>query len=328
MKLKQIPEDFIVKETANLPLGEGKFSYFILRKKQWNTLDAISEISKRLNMRQGNIRFAGLKDKQAVTQQYISIEGGSKDIEKLEIKDIELKYVGQGKERMHTEIMTGNEFVITIRALDEQMKSPPKFIPNYFDDQRFGNNATNHLAGRALVKKDFGEACKLLKLNAKGNEYVNALTKDQDILKLCFNAYQSFLFNEALAEYVKKKKAAAEVGYNAGKLAFADFSSVSNFEMPLIHFDTELEGEIKMIYEAVLKKEGIRQSDFLIRQLPNLIQPSPMRLAFFSPKDFKTISFSDDELNKGKKKQVVSFSLPKGSYATIVIKAMQAISKI
>ena len=35
--------------------------------------------------------------------------------------------------------------------------------------------------------------------------------------------------------------------------------------------------------------------------------------------DFKTLSFEDDELYPGKKKQVVSFFLEKGAYATTVI---------
>jgi tRNA pseudouridine13 synthase len=177
------------------------------------------------------------------------------------------------------------------------------------------------------VHKEFREACELLGLGVKDNQYVNALMQNEQVLKLCFNAYQSFLFNEALAEYVKKHYKAVAVKYSAGQLAFAELDSVHNFSMPLVHFDTELEGELKMIYDAVLKREGVRLSDFLIRQLPNLIQITPMRLAFVAVKEFKTLEFSDDELNEGKKKQVVSFSLPKGSYATIAIKAMQALSE-
>jgi len=33
-------------------------------------------------------------------------------------------------------------------------------------------------------------------------------------------------------------------------------------------------------------------------------------------------SFEDDELHLGKKKQVVSFYLPKGAYATVVLEAL------
>jgi len=325
MKLKQVPEDFIVREKADIKLDGGRFSFFKLRKKQWNTINAVREIAKRLGINERKVSFAGIKDKHAVTEQYVSIEGCSKDeVEKLGIKDIELEYVGDGKEKMHTDLLVGNEFRITIRELDKKLEEV-KFIPNYFDEQRFGVNCTNHLVGAALVKKDFKEACNLLGLKAENNDYVGALMKDKAILKLCFNAYQSFLFNEVLAEYIRKNYDAVDVDYCAGKMAFANLQTVKNFSLPLVHFDTELEGEIKALYEKVLKDEGIRLSDFLIRQLPNLIQLTPMRLAFVAVKDFKTIEFSEDELNKGKKKQVISFSLPKGSYATIVIKAMSAL---
>lgn len=325
MKLKQVPEDFIVKEKANLVLEGGRFSFFKLRKRQWNTIDAVREIAKRLGVNDKKVCFAGIKDKHAVTEQYVSIEDCDKArVSELDIKDIELEYIGNGKEKMHTDLLTGNEFRISVRDLDKELKEV-RFIPNYFDEQRFGVKCNNHLVGAALVKKDFREACNLLGLKAENNDYVGALMKDKAILKLCFNAYQSFLFNEVLAEYVQKNYKAVDVDYCAGKMAFANLQTVKNFSLPLVHFDTELEGEIKTLYEKVLKDEGIRLSDFLIRQLPNLIQLTPMRLAFVAVKDFKTIEFSEDELNKGKNKQVVSFSLPKGSYATVVIKAMAAL---
>jgi len=41
-------------------------------------------------------------------------------------------------------------------------------------------------------------------------------------------------------------------------------------------------------------------------------------------KDYKVLEYSDDKLNPGKKTQVVSFSLPKGAYGTIVLKWLEA----
>ncbi|NOX71144.1 MAG: tRNA pseudouridine(13) synthase TruD, partial [Candidatus Micrarchaeota archaeon] len=43
------------------------------------------------------------------------------------------------------------------------------------------------------------------------------------------------------------------------------------------------------------------------------------RCAFVKPKNLK-FSFSDDDLNCGKIKIVLDFELPKGSYATVLIK--------
>lgn len=326
MKIKQIPEDFFVKELASIPLKEnGKFLFFLLRKKSWNTMDAVKEIASKLGIPNDKVAYAGIKDKNAVTEQYISIQGVSKEaVEKLKIKDIELVFVGYSNEKMNNEMLQGNSFKITLRGLEKEIRALPKLIPNYFDEQRFGTNARNHLVGEAIVKREFGRACDLMQIKADNNP-INALIAKKELLFLCFNAYQSYLFNLALAEYVRKHASnVVETEYNAGKLAFGDISAVKNVALPLVHFDTEFENdEIKRIYEKILKEQGIKLSDFLIRQMPNLVQSSPSRMAFVAVKDYKTFSFEKDELNEGLMKQVVSFSLPKGSYATIVVKWLE-----
>jgi len=321
MKIKQIPEDFIVKEIADIKLDGGSFAYFKLKKKLWNTIDAVNEIAKILNINFNRLRYAGIKDRQAVTEQFISAENVSENsLEKAKIKDISIEYLGHSDERMHTDLLVGNEFIITIRDIDNKLKAV-EFIPNYFDDQRFGLNSNNHLVGKALLQKNFKKACELMELKVENNDYINALKRKKAVLKLCFNAYQSYLFNEVLTTYIKKNCAFKETEYNLGKLAFSR-NKLENFTLPLLQFDTELESNIKEIYQEILSKEEITKRDFIIRQFPDLLQTTQEREAFAEVKDFEVLEFSDDELNKGKKKQIVKFKLPKGSYATIVIKAL------
>ena len=54
--------------------------------------------------------------------------------------------------------------------------------------------------------------------------------------------------------------------------------------------------------------------------MPELIDETVYRYAVADVKDYKIIKYEEDELNKGKFKQVISFILPKGSYATILVK--------
>lgn len=326
MKIKQIPEDFIVKELASIPFTDsGDYAYFLLRKKEWNTIDAVKEIAERLSMQIKKVSYAGIKDKKAVTEQHISIQGVSKErVLALKIKDIELVFLGCAKEKMNNSMLQGNSFRITLRAIEKEIKIIPKLIPNYFDEQRFGFKAKNHLAGKAIVKKDFKKACELMGISSDGNP-VNALIKKRDSAVLCFHAYQSYLFNLVLAEYVRRHaRDAYEVKYNAGKMAFGDVSNVRNIIIPILHFDACFENdEVKRLYEHVLDDERIRLSDFLVRQMPFLIQTSPSRMALAAVRDFKVLGVGDDELNKGCKKQVISFSLAKGSYATVVVKCLE-----
>ncbi|MBL7051626.1 MAG: tRNA pseudouridine(13) synthase TruD, partial [Nanoarchaeota archaeon] len=72
MKIKQIEEDFVVNEVLELEISEnGKNYYYLMTKKNWNTLDLVKEIKKRLKVR--DVGFAGLKDRKAITSQYISV---------------------------------------------------------------------------------------------------------------------------------------------------------------------------------------------------------------------------------------------------------------
>ena len=117
-KIKQIPEDFIVKEINDTEFNDnGQYSYFLLKKKNYNTLKAINTISQKLRINEKNISFAGNKDRSAITEQLISIKNGRKNIENLQIKDIELKFLGKGNEKIFLGNLTGNEFIITIRNL-------------------------------------------------------------------------------------------------------------------------------------------------------------------------------------------------------------------
>lgn len=314
MKIKEKPEDFIVKEKLKLPLGEGNYTYFLLKKKQWNTIDAVQEIAHRLDIPEKKIQYAGIKDKQAVTEQHISIEGGSRGIEGLKIRDIELRYIGNGPERVHTGQLEGNEFEIVAREV-EKGATPNKHMPNYFDEQRFGIKNKNAEVGKALVKKDFKLACELLGLKAEGNHYIGELQKQGRLLNLYLHSYQSRLFNNMLSEYIKKNHRYAEISCGYEMLAFPTEETIEQVKFPLVSFDTEMEEETEKIAEETLKKEGINARDFIIRQLPELLSQTEYRAGFAEIK--KLIIGKLDG-----KTQKISFELQKGSYATVALKTL------
>ena len=226
-KIKQIPEDFIVREINEPKSGDnGDYSYFLLKKKNYNTLKAIKIISEKLKIPEKSIGFAGNKDRNAVTEQLISIKNGNKSIEKINLKDIELKFIGKGDNEVFLGSHRGNEFIITIRNLgDEEIKNIEAkaknnqiLMPNYFGPQRFSNN--NAKIGKSIIKKDFETAIRLITetnsdynkkiknhLEKKPNDYVVALKIiPLKLLKLYIHSYQSSLFNKVLEKLIKDKK--------------------------------------------------------------------------------------------------------------------------
>ena len=322
--LKQTPEDFIVTEESTLTFTEnGKYTYYILKKRNMNTVDAISQISKAAKTPLRFIGFAGNKDRNAITEQKISILNGSRNLEKYSFNNFELKYLGKGNEPISLGTNSGNNFEITLRNLEESDLKKLKSIqyriismPNYFGPQRFSKN--NQLVGRAIIKKDFKKAAELIlendgnaeqeiksRLEQNKNNYIEALrTIPLKTRKMFVHAYQSFLFNKTTKELI-------ESGFS------------ENIEIPLIGFGFEID-EIKnkklnSILKKIIKEEGINPRDFIISQMPEISSEGATRKLFANIENFEKTKAEDDELNDGKKKITVKFFLSKGCYATVVV---------
>ncbi|MBN2454488.1 tRNA pseudouridine(13) synthase TruD, partial [Candidatus Woesearchaeota archaeon] len=222
---------------------------------------------------------------------------------------------GKGTEPLYLGCHEGNDFKITVRNLSEAdlaifKKNCDEFranhfrFTNYFDSQRFSSN--NAEVGKLLLKKDFRKAAELISgypeiashLEGQKNDYVGALKElPKKTLMLYVHSYQSLLWNR-----------------------MAEKLSGREIMLPLIGFGTEINDEsIAKMAEEVLKEEGITQRDFIIRQLPVSAEGSERSLSA-AAKDFKASEAGEDELNKGMSKIILSFSLQKGSYATIVVK--------
>src|SRR3989338_10637199 len=365
-KIKQIPEDFIVREVNELKLdNNGNYSYFLLKKRNYNTLRAIKIISEKLRISKKNsknfsghkksqkdffvneksIGFAGNKDKNAVTEQLISIKNGNKNIENIGFRDIELKFVGRGNEEVFIGSNKGNEFLITIRNLankeirtiENKLSNNKILMPNFFGPQRFSNN--NAEIEKSIIKKDFKKAIKLIleansdysgeikrHLEKKPNDFVVALKiMPSKLLKLYIHSYQSFLFNKTLEQYIKKTintKKLIKNNHNIGNIGKNNKKAIDKNigKIPIIGFGTELKDDgISKITKKIIDEEKINFRDFIIRQIPELSQEGDERNAFIEVKDFKLLKQEKDELNKKKEKIIVKFSLPKGCYATVLI---------
>ena len=97
-KIKQLPEDFIVKEISNVKIEtNGQYAYFLLKKINYTTIDALQVLSNKFKIPLKNFGFAGNKDRNAITEQKISIFRGSKNFKNDKFNNIELTYIGNGK---------------------------------------------------------------------------------------------------------------------------------------------------------------------------------------------------------------------------------------
>ncbi len=332
--IKQVPEDFAVEEIPAAKLAEeGDYSYFIMEKKLLNTIRAVRLVAQALGIRIGRIGWAGNKDRNAVTKQIISFQGvGRERVEKLSIDGIRLRYFGRGSERIFIGNLAGNKFCIVIRNLSsndcrkisvnlEALRKTGFLIPNYFDEQRFGGN--NVEIGEALLRHDFSFAAREIYREEMDNPLAALRRVHKSNLSLYVHACQSLLFNETLSEYIRSIGCCfSTVQYSRGEFLFP-LARTESKALPVVGFGTELEGDaVAEAARKILRKHKLTQRDFIIRQLPELSVEGTLRDAFVKADDFELGKPEDDELNSGMKKLRIKFSLPKGSYATIVVKAL------
>lgn len=323
-KIKQKPEDFIVKEISELKLSDnGKYAYFRLWKRDYNTVRALQRIAGFLRLKLRDIGFAGTKDKIAVTEQFISIKNVGKDaLINFKDEDIRLEFIGQGDEPISLGDLEGNEFEILVEADAEPEKID--MIVNYFDEQRFSKN--NVEIGRAIVKGDFKKAVELVDhretleyLQLHATDSVGAIKQiPLKIRQIFVHAYQSWLWNCLVMEYLQCKYTDFEIRqYSLGELVFPKSAILAeSIQIPIIGFGTEYENEeIEKIAKKLLKQENITERDFIIRAMPELSSEGNMRDLFVKVEE---LEIEQSEKNKF----LVKFKLGKGSYATIVIKRM------
>ena len=170
MKLKRQPDDFLVEE---LPMvsgaKEGKFGFYRLTKRGVGTLEAIEEIRRRWDLSSRQISYGGLKDRHAVTIQYLTIfNGPSRGYRE---GGVDLESVGRLDFPYGPNQFRGNRFTVVMRDLsapgvEAAVRSlgqiPVDGLPNYFDDQRFGSvGFDGEFIGHAWLKGDHERALKL-----------------------------------------------------------------------------------------------------------------------------------------------------------------------
>ena len=293
-------EDFAVREIIepkflkkfNIDESERKYTLFLVKKRGMTTAEAVRKLAS-AGFR--DIGYAGLKDKFSVSWQYVSAIAESKQYE---LGDLTAVPIGKCK-KLFPGNLIGNEFVITLhgcknkRRLYSINKEFSKGMPNYFGLQRFGNNKNNHVIGKYLVKRKFGDALDSINATQK-KKFTRIAGVSKHALKFFINAYQSWIFNEMLNEYIETNK----------KPWFRD-ANIFGFKTALGNSCTD------RILKGIAKKEGVGAKDFRINEL---------MLSCFGGKRKAFIKLPVIDYIIGEKTVKLAFMLPKGSYATVLLR--------
>jgi tRNA pseudouridine13 synthase len=222
-RIRQLLDDFVVEEllvdgslaevSAPVegwePAGEGRYLICVLVKRRWDTFLAVRQVAERLRISRKRIRFAGIKDTKALTAQHISLQNVSPDrVVGVNIKDMKLYPQRFSKERMYSQLIKGNRFHITVRAVDhpvsvieERTRNVQEEIeavggvPNFFGHQRFGTIRPNtHQIGKHLTMGDSEKAALVFLAEPSEHEHPEAREARQQL-------QDSLDFGEALERF-------------------------------------------------------------------------------------------------------------------------------
>ncbi len=338
-RLKITPQDFIVEEITPDKVvlerdtphsfdleSKGRFLHFILQKENRDTLEVLDEIARRLHAQREALSIAGMKDKQAITTQLASAYQIEKEqLETLKIRGVKLIPLRHSNRKAFLGNLWGNRFTITARDIDMKEDKLKKFIesrinemnrifPNYFGEQRFGEDRSTSEIGKLILKKEFKDAAKLCAkkyrecaayLEKHPKDYIGAIKQlPLKLQRLFIHAVQAEIFNSALDELAKKGK------------------SDKNIEIPLpgFRFSSRIfTSDVDKIVEEKLKENRLSPEMFRIKELPDISSEGELRRAFEEFYDFKILAIDTDKLHPGKTKAVLQFSLKKGCYATVFL---------
>lgn len=388
MKVKRLPEDFQVEELPLVEAGErGRFVLYRLTKRGLGTLEAIEAVCRRWNLAGRRVSYGGLKDRHAVTVQYLSIFDGPD--RPLQQTNLDLVPIGRLPEPYGPAQFRGNRFVVVLRdlataALEPALRAlaelPRDGLPNYFDDQRFGSVgfgggfiAQAWLAGdheralrlalaepnpsdrpatkaeKAILSECWGRwadaKARLERSHARSivtyladhpDDFRGAFARvKRELRSLYFSAFQSHLWNLTLGRWIERntrddqrttidfKVASLPIHHGLDPAQSADLASS---RIPLPSSRTPLpEGPLRDVVLGVAREFGLEWNDLRVRHLKDVFFSKGTRPALFFAENLEHAA-SDDELHPGRVKLQLSFELPKGAYATLVIKRVTEVA--
>ncbi|MEA3456314.1 MAG: tRNA pseudouridine(13) synthase TruD [Campylobacterota bacterium] len=338
------PRDFTVEE---IPLyeftGEGEHLVLKVRKKELTTWEMLDIISGYIGIKRRDMGYAGLKDKHAMTIQYISLPAKyASEVETFTHEKIKVLEATRHNNKIRVGHLKGNRFHIRLKKIlgvqKNKLDSVLKWIksngvPNYFGEQRFGTDGNNWEDGKKLIEGK-------LKI------------RDRKTREFLIGSYQSYLFNNWLSRRI-------EISLLLEKFTETEVEDVMGLERGLLQGSKEqssffklLKGDLMMHYPygRVFYVEDLTEEAerFATKDIAptGLLPGTKVKRAEGAAKMIE--SQYDEKMNQSgarryawvqvteiEKKYIqerahyeLSFVLPKGSYATNVLDVLRGGRKI
>lgn len=316
--IRQEMDDFRVREVPlYLPEGEGSHAYARVEKRGLTTRDLVVALV-RAGVAERAIGVAGLKDKYAVTEQWLSVPNRhAAAFEALaELEGVRLLETSRHRNKLGVGHLQGNRFEIRVRqahpdALERARAILERLevqgVPNFFGPQRFGRFGTNAIDGLKHVRGERvpgGHRLKRFFVSALQSQFFNHLLGmriDRDLYTTVVmgdwarkhDTGGTFLVEDASAE--------------APRAARLEISATLPLYGKKVKVSPGVAGEMEL---ETLAFFGLRWHDFSSRKGSR----RPSRIAI-----------GDVAVAEADNGYVLSFVLPKGSFATTLLREIMKV---
>jgi tRNA pseudouridine13 synthase len=337
------PERFLVEEIpAYAPAGEGTHTFLFVEKSGLTTFDAIAAVAAAVGVAARDVGYAGLKDKQATTRQWLSINvatlkgppfppaigpaGEGPAVPYPIGPGLTILAAARHPHKLRLGHLRGNRFevVLTGSASDDDLAAlrarfeelAARGVPNRYGEQRFGADAGNASRGLDLLRGARHE-------------------RDKRKRKLMLSALQSAVFNRALE--LRATRGALTAVIPGDVLKKTDTGGLFVSTEPEVDQRRVDAGELvptaplpggreiepppgtpaRALEDEAIAAVGATREDFARggRDLPGARRPVLLRLA--------DAAFCEEaSAHLGTRAVRLRFTLPAGGYATVVVSSL------
>ena len=350
--------ELITEKSSSRICSESGFAVYKLQKNGIDTTHALSEIFRKhgIRLKSLGLKDASAITEQFVfttykTDKHFEIDDQKYNLKKVGFTDKVLSKKEMIGNRFQIKIDGASNDLSKFTEFDK--------ILNFYGYQRFGSRRpVTHLIGRALIQKDFAGAVDLLlsftseydsientKLRelmsdtSKYSEALKIIPKNMDLERIALKemiehndhvktiralplsirrffvqSYQSYIFNHTLSMSLDAGEElfspqSDDVCYNKnGELGKFENDPLQRLSVPFVGYSYYKKTRFHYYIEKILRDEGITHKDFFSKEIQEVS----------SEGGFRNSSIKCDDYNV--KDNVVSFSLSRGSFATIVLR--------
>ncbi|MEW5914245.1 MAG: tRNA pseudouridine(13) synthase TruD [Thermodesulfobacteriota bacterium] len=317
-RLKLEPAHFVVEELPlYLPQGSGPHLYLRLRREGMTTRVLADRLADLFGLGRGEVGFAGLKDKQARAVQSFSLYLPGVDPDQAaqrvqEALPVEVLEAAWHQNKLKTGHLLGNRFTILVsgvepgaaqRAAAVAAALAQRGLPNYYGAQRFGREGDNAAQGRRAL--------------------MGAGPRDKWLRKLLLSAWQAALFNAWLAARMGRGDFGRLIdGDLAKKTDTGGLFDVESAEVEQPRLETGAITYTGPIYGKKMRWPGGLAADYERELLAaeGVDEAQLKRAGLEGSRRLARLLVPGLEIRPRAQSLVFSFALPKGSYATVLLR--------